>query len=54
LYLTITAISMLISSYAGGYLKNYLDNREIFLITSMFPLLTIVSGIFIAEKNDHS
>lgn len=50
LYLSVTALSSLISSYFGGYLLNYLTEREMFLLTSLFSVLTFASGIIIKEK----
>ena len=49
-YMTLTAISMLISSYMGGYLLNYYSVREVFLITALFPITTFAAGLFVIER----
>ena len=48
-YMTLTAISMLISSYLGGFLLNYFSVRYVFLITATFPLTTFAAGLFAKE-----
>ncbi len=52
LYLSLTALSSLFSSYFGGYLLNFLTTPQMFIATSIFSLMTLVSGIIVTEKND--
>ena len=51
-YLTLTAISMLISSYLGGFLLNFYSVRYVFLITALFPMTTFAAGLFAKEKQN--
>ena len=43
-YLTITAVSMLCSSYISGYLLEYFTPRQIFLGSSLFPVLPLIAS----------
>jgi len=52
LYLSLTALSSLFSSYFGGYLLNFLTTPQMFIATSIFSLMTLVSGIIVTEKKD--
>jgi hypothetical protein len=49
LYLSFTALSSLISSYFGGWLLNYLSVQQMFMVTSIFSLMTFASGIIVTE-----
>jgi predicted MFS family arabinose efflux permease len=50
LYLSLTAFSSLISSYFGGKLLDFLSERQMFMVTSIFSLMTLASGIIVQEK----
>lgn len=49
LFLSLTALSTLISSYCGGYLLNFLTVRQVFMVTAILPLLTLFSGLVAYE-----
>jgi MFS family permease len=49
-YLSLTAVSMLFSSYLGGFLLDYMSVRQIFQISAIFPIVTLISGLFVKEK----
>ena len=53
-YLSLTALSMLFSSYLGGILLDYITVRQIFLIAALFPIVTLISGIFVSEKKNQN
>ena len=50
LYLSLTACSSLVSSYFGGMLLDYLTVQQMFILTSVFSLLTLASGIIVKES----
>ena len=49
LYLCFSAFSSLLSSYFGGYLLDYLTPQQMFIVTAVFPVFTIISGIIVFE-----
>ena len=49
-YLSITGLSMLISSYLGGFLLEFLEIKTMFLLSSILPMTTIIAGLLIKEK----
>ena len=49
-YLSLTAVSMLINSYLGAYLLNYLSTRQIFAVSALFPVVSLAAGFFVVEK----
>ena len=49
-YLSITGLSMLISSYLGGFLLEFLSIKRMFLLSSILPITTIIAGVLIKEK----
>ena len=50
LYLSLTALSSLVSSYFGGTLLDYLSVQQMFCLTSVFSLMTFASGIIVTES----
>lgn len=46
-YLSLTALSMLVFSFLGGYLIKFISVRQIFLINCVFPLMPLLVGIFL-------
>ena len=49
-YLSITAVSMLISSYLGGNLVDLLGVKNIFIISACFPTVTLVAALWLKEQ----
>ena len=49
-YLILTAVSMTIFTYFGGLFLNYLTIRQMFFVSAIFPIGTIVAGIIVEEK----
>ena len=49
-YLTITAISMFISSYLGGFLLKFLTVRQMFAVSAVFPIGNILAGLIVQEQ----
>jgi Na+/melibiose symporter-like transporter len=52
-YLSLTAVSMLINQYLGGFLLNYLTVRQIFAISASFPFITLVAGVYLKEEKQN-
>jgi hypothetical protein len=48
-YLSLTALSSVLSSYGGGALLSYFTVQQMFMLTSVFPVLTIISGLILYE-----
>ena len=46
-YETLTSISMFLSSYFGGLLLKYFTVRQMFAITAVFPMVTILAGCIV-------
>ena len=52
IYLSLTSLSSVISSYFGGYLIEALNsNRKVFMISSFLPILTFVAGLITTENS---
>ena len=52
IYLSLTSLSSVISSYFGGYLIEALDsNRKVFIISSFLPILTFIAGLITTENS---
>ena len=51
-YLSLTALSMLINQYLGGYLLSFpqITVRVIFAISAAFPSITLRAGFYLQEK----
>lgn len=49
-YLSLTAFSMLVFSFLGGYLINFMSVRQIFLINCLFPMMPLFVGIFLVQE----
>ena len=43
-YLSVTAVSMLVSSYLGGKALDDVGIRGVFLCSSIFPIVTIIAA----------
>ena len=55
IYLSLTSLSSVISSYFGGYLIEALEsNRKVFLVSSFLPILTFFAGLITAENSINS
>ncbi len=49
LYLSMSALSSIISQYLGGYLLTVFTVRELFVITSVLPLFNIIAALISRE-----
>ena len=49
IFLSLTAASSLISSYFGGKLLEYFTVRQIFLLSTIFPLFTLAASFITYE-----
>lgn len=45
IYLSLTSASSIVSSYMGGYLLEKVSTQQIFLISAVIPLFSLIAGI---------
>lgn len=45
IYLSLTSLSTIASSYLGGYLLNFYSDRQIFVMASLLPFMTLLAGL---------
>ena len=45
IYLSLTSLSTICSSYLGGYLLNFYSDVQIFRLAAILPVLTIIAGL---------
>ena len=51
IYLSLVALSSLLSSYGGGKLLDYFTVQQIFMLSAIFPLIIIAAGFILKEKD---
>ena len=49
IYLSLTSLSTITSSYLGGYLLNFYSDVQIFRMSAVLPAMTFIAGLIASE-----
>ena len=50
IYLSLTSLSTICSSYLGGYLLDFYDEVQIFRMSAVLPGLTLIAGLIASDS----